>query len=264
MTAAPAAPTILSAQDIQVNFGGVQAVAGVSFEVPSGQIFGVIGPNGSGKSTLLNALTGVVKAGGALRVADRPVRLGHPESARATGLARVYQAPQLIGDLSLLENVLLGCRDRSAVSLTAAWLGRPVMWRREQERVGDALTQLALVGLHDRATLPADRLTYGDQRLLELARALAAHPLVLMLDEPSAGLNDQETDTLAGLLRAVRDGGVTVLLVDHKIDFIDRICDQIMVLELGRRVASGPPAEIWNNPRVIEAYLGVAADARPS
>ena len=248
---------LLNVEDVEVSFGGVRAVDGVSFALSPGEILGMIGPNGSGKTTLLNALTGVVRAKGAVRVADRRVPLGRPEALRRAALARVYQAPHLIGDLTCLDNVLLGAADRRASGLAAAVLGRPLMWRQERARTAQAYRHLVRVGLGGRALEPASGLPYGEQRLLELARALAAEPRVLMLDEPSAGLNDAETQALADLLVEIRDEGAALLVVDHKIDFIDALCDRVLVLELGRRIALGPPAEVWSDQQVMDAYLGV-------
>ena len=256
---------LVEVSDLRVSFGGVRAVAGVSFSVRYGEIFGLVGPNGSGKTTLLNALTGVVRASGELRVDARSVQFARPESfPRRAGLARVYQAPQLVPELTCVENVLLGAADRANEGLAAAWLGRPMMWRHERSRLADAYGQLDRVGLANRGAEAASRLTYGDQRLLELARALAAHPKVLMLDEPSAGLNDQETDALATILLGVRSDQTTLLLVDHKIDVIDQLCDRVLVLELGQRIALGSPAEVWADERVMDAYLGVENHARGS
>lgn len=248
---------LLAAEEIEVSFGGVRAVDGVSFTLAAGEILGLIGPNGSGKTTLLNALTGVVRAKGSLRVAGGRVALGRPEALRRAALARVYQAPQLVSELTCLENVLLGAADRRGTGPVAAILVRPLMWRHERARTEQAYRQLASVGLGDRALEPASGLPYGEQRLVELARAMAAEPKVLMLDEPSAGLNDAETQKLAELLVAIRDEGTALLVVDHKIDFIDALCDRVLVLELGRRIALGVPADVWSDQHVMDAYLGV-------
>ncbi|MGI6873437.1 ABC transporter ATP-binding protein [Amycolatopsis sp. 3B14] len=252
---------VMAAEAVSVAFGGVRAVDGVSFTVRTGEILGVIGPNGSGKTTLLNALTGVVRATGSLHLGGGRVRLGRPEAPRRAGLARVYQAPQIVPGLTCLDNVVIGAADRRARGLVAAVLGRPLMWRHERGRVTYAHRQLERVGLAARAMAPAQLLTYGEQRLLELARALSADPRVLLLDEPSAGLNDAETRHLAALLADVRAAGTSLVIVDHKIDFIDALCDRILVLELGRRVALGPPADVWSDQRVMDAYLGVQSAA---
>lgn len=252
---------MLTAEGITVTFGGVRAVDDVGLDVDSAELIGLVGPNGSGKTTLLNAICGIVPARGRLTVAGQPVRLGRTSAARRAGIGRVFQAPQTYEDLSCLDNVLLSSSDRRMRGLAGAWLARPLMWRHEHRRWRRALDALELVGLADRATDPASLLTYGQRRLLELARATAGDPKVLLLDEPSAGLNDAETTALGTLLRDVRAAGNTVVVVDHKIDFLDSLCDRLVVLELGHVIAAGKPDEVWRDARVISAYLGVSADA---
>jgi ABC-type branched-subunit amino acid transport system ATPase component len=247
---------MLKADDITVAFGGVRAVDGVSLEVTEGELLGLVGPNGSGKTTFLNAVCGIVPARGSLTVAGSAVRLGRPTAARRAGVARVFQAPQVYGELSCLDNVLLSTSDRRWRGLAGAWPGRPLMWRHERLRWAKAMEALETVGIAGQATEPAARLSYGGQRLLELARALAGDPVVLLLDEPSAGLNDGETADLATLLGEVRAAGNTLVIVDHKIDFLDALCDRLVVLELGQVIARGRPDEVWRDERVISAYLG--------
>lgn len=251
----------LDARSISVAFGGVRAVDDVDLSCADGQIVGIVGPNGSGKTTLLNALTGVVPASGSLIVDDRAVRLGRPDKSYRAGLLRVFQAPQMFPACSVLENVALSVRDPRRRGVGAAWLARPAMWRHERERWRHAHAALARVGLESFAHAPATSLPYGRQRLVELARAIAARPRVLMLDEPSAGLNETETQSLSTLIPTLVRDGVSILVVDHKIDFIDRLCDRVVVLEQGRLVAAGSPAEVWVDPRVMDAYLGIAGHA---
>jgi ABC-type branched-subunit amino acid transport system ATPase component len=252
---------MMKAQAITVTFGGVRAVDDVSLDVAPGELLGLVGPNGSGKTTLLNAVCGLVPARGTLTVAGSTVRLGRPSASRRAGIGRVFQAPQTYGELSCLDNVLLSTSDRALRGLAGAWPARPLMWRREHRRWARAMEALELVGIAGHATEPAERLSYGGLRLLELARALAGEPKVLLLDEPSAGLNDAETASLATLLREVRAAGNTLVVVDHKIDFLDALCDRLVVLELGRVIARGRPDEVWRDARVISAYLGGSADA---
>jgi branched-chain amino acid transport system ATP-binding protein len=252
---------MLRADDIRVTFGGVRAVDNVSLELAGDELLGLVGPNGSGKTTFLNALCGVVPAQGAVSVAGRRVRLGRPRAAWDAGIARMFQAPQTFENLACLENVLLSSADRRLRGVTGAWFARPAMWRLERNRWAQAMEALELVGLAHVATQPAALLTYGQRRLLELARAVVGQPKVLLLDEPSAGLNDGETAQLSDRLVAIQGRGIAVLVVDHKVDFLDVVCDRIVVLELGRVIAEGPPDRVWNDQRVMSAYLGVPADA---
>jgi ABC-type branched-subunit amino acid transport system ATPase component/ABC-type branched-subunit amino acid transport system permease subunit len=253
-----AGPAILRAERIRVSFGGVRAVDDVSLDVRTGEILGLVGPNGSGKTTFLNALTGVVPASGYLDVADAPVPLGTPGRSRRAGVIRTYQAPQTYDHLSCIEDVLTSTDDRRYTGILASWFARAWMTRHERARWNVAIDALTRVGLEDAAEAPASRLTYGQRRLLELARAIAARPTVLLLDEPSAGLDVAETDALADHLRRLRDEGVSLLVIDHKLDFITGLCDRVAVLELGRLVAVGDAATVFEDQRVVDAYLGVA------
>jgi ABC-type branched-subunit amino acid transport system ATPase component len=254
---------MLRAEGIAVSFGGVRAVDDVSLAAGRDELVGLVGPNGSGKTTLLNALCGVVPAEGRVTVDGRPLRLGHPTSTARAGVARVFQTPQVFDRLTCLENVMLGSSDRRGRGLAGVWLGRWDMWRREDARAEAAAALLERVGLAEREHEPASVLSYGQRRLLELARALASDPTVLLLDEPSAGLNDAETAALAELLVGLRRTGRALVVVDHKVDFLDQVCDRLVVLELGRVIAEGPPDAVWSDRRVVDAYLGVADEDEP-
>jgi ABC-type branched-subunit amino acid transport system ATPase component/ABC-type branched-subunit amino acid transport system permease subunit len=258
---APRDERVLEAEEVRVRFGGVLAVDGVSLTLRANEILGLVGPNGSGKTTFLNALTGVVPATGSVRVMGRPVRLGRPGRARARQVLRTYQSPQTYEHVSCIEDVLLSTSDRRLSGISAACLLRPPTLRHERERwhrANLALERVGLVGLAEQTTA---RLTYGQRRLLELARVIAAEPSIVLLDEPSAGLNAAETAQLARHLEGVRADGVTILLVDHKLDFVTSLCDRIAVLELGRLVAVGRPDDVFADERVVDAYLGVADEA---
>jgi ABC-type branched-subunit amino acid transport system ATPase component/ABC-type branched-subunit amino acid transport system permease subunit len=251
------APAVVEASDITVTFGGVRAVDGVSITLRAGEILGLIGPNGSGKSTFVNAVTGVVPASGSVRIKGDRVALGRPRAVRAGGILRTYQTPQTFLPLSCLENVLLTTTDRRFTGVLASVVLRPLMLQHERRRWRDAAAALDRVGLLERAEEPAANLSYGQQRLLELARTIAGRPEVVMLDEPSAGLNAAETEVLAAHLHSLRADGVSLLVIDHKIDFLSSLCDRVVVLEIGHLIAEGDPDTIWNDERVQNAYLGV-------
>jgi ABC-type branched-subunit amino acid transport system ATPase component len=253
---------VLEAIDITVRFGGVLAVNGVSITVGDDEIVGLVGPNGSGKSTFLNAVNGLVPATGTVRVDNRRVRLGRPGANSRLGVLRTYQTPQVHDGLTCLENVLIGLPERRLRTLPAAWFRRLALMRAERERWQEALAALRFVGLEAKADVPGGSLAYGERRRLELARAYGGRPRVLLLDEPAAGLNQAETTELVRLLLAWRaEGGPAVLLVEHKIDFLERLCHRMIVLELGEQIAEGEPAAVWADPRVMDAYLGATGHA---
>lgn len=254
---------MLAARDIRVRFGGVVAVDKVSLTVRDQEIVGLIGPNGSGKSTFINALTGLVPAEGSVEVDGRPVTLGRPGAVARLGVLRTFQTPQVHDELTCLENVLVGLPEWNLRTLGAAWLRRPSMMRAERGRWRSAYEALEFTGLADRASAQAGELSYGERRRLELARVYLGRPTTLLLDEPAAGLNQVESQNLVRLLTEWRDaGGPALLLVEHKIDFLEELCHRMIVLELGKQIAAGEPAEVWADPRVMDAYLGsVVIDA---
>jgi ABC-type branched-subunit amino acid transport system ATPase component/ABC-type branched-subunit amino acid transport system permease subunit len=253
----PSGAEVLDAKDISVTFGGVRAVVDVSLTLHDGEILGLVGPNGSGKTTFLNALSGVVDALGTLTVLGTDVRLGRPGRMRELGVLRTFQAPQTYDHLTCLEDVLLSTSDRHVAGMLSAWFARVALDRHERRRWDEAMATLDRVGLADLADDPTSRLSYGQRRMLELARAINAHPRALVLDEPSAGLNATETEQLAMQLQRLKGEGVPIRLVDHKLDFITSICDRVAVFELGRLVAIGEPDAVFADQRVIDAYLGV-------
>jgi branched-chain amino acid transport system ATP-binding protein len=253
---------VLEATDITVRFGGVIAVNGVSLALGDNEIVGLIGPNGSGKTTFINALTGLVPATGSLRVDGHPVKLGRPGANSRLGVRRTFQTPQVHDRLTCLENVLVGLSETSLRTLPAAWFRRLAMLRTEKGRWQKAFEALEFAGVASKAEVPAGSLSYGERRRLELARVYAGRPKVLLLDEPAAGLNHRETTELVELLTTWRDaGGPALLLVEHKIDFLETLCQRMIVLELGRQIAAGEPAAVWADPKVMDAYLGTAANA---
>jgi branched-chain amino acid transport system ATP-binding protein len=247
---------LLEARGISVNFGGVRAVDDVTLSLDERELVGIVGPNSSGKTSFLNAVTGVVPATGVLTVQGRDVPLGHPAAPRRAGVLRLFQTPQVYRELTCFENVLLASSDRELRRLGGAWLARPGMWRRERRRWAAAETALERAGLGDLGDRDAGLLPYGQQRLLDLARALVADPVALLLDEPSAGLNHLETERLGELCRQLKNEGLALMVIDHKVDFIESISDRVAVFELGSLIAMDRAEEVWRDPRVIEAYLG--------
>ena len=215
----------------------------------------IIGPNGSGKSTLINAISGIVRSLGTISIDGRKLRSGSPQFAARNGISRTYQTPQTFASLTVIENVMLAVR--------AAESGGPATWfaRRERERTREALDILDMVGLTTLAEESASILTYGQQQTLALARALATGPEVLLLDEPAAGLNSSESEALSDTLKAVNERGVSILLVEHKMDFVSALCPRVAVIAGGKLVADGPPTEVLSDPDVIDAYLGAPRHA---
>lgn len=257
MTAAVAsASPVLDARQIVVRFGGVTACDHVTIRVDRGHLVGLTGPNGSGKSTFVNAVSGLVPASGQLAIDGTDVPLGRPRHIAGSGVARAFQTAQTWSALSCLENVLLGTDDRRGHGLLDAVVRRRAMREQERARWSAAHDALDQVGLGRHAGRSAGQLTYGERRMLELARTIMSRPRLLLLDEPAAGLNAAETDFLAGVLEQLRDRGTSVLVIDHKIDLLDRICDRLVVLELGKVIADAEPHEVWQDQAVIDAYLG--------
>lgn len=250
---------LLAVEGLEQSFGGVMALAGVSFQTSAGLIYAVIGPNGAGKTTLFNNLCGFYKpSSGSIRFDGHELRGLPPHRIAALGMARTFQNLQLFFNMTVIENVMVGCHLRAQTGLLAAALRLPQV-RREERRLREwASEALELCDLADRAEQPAGALPYGLMKRVEIARALAAKPRLLLLDEPAAGLNDTETLALRELIARIRASGVTVLLVEHHMPLVMSVSDRLLVLDYGSVLAEGPPLEIQANPRVIAAYLGGA------
>ncbi|MFD2080344.1 branched-chain amino acid transport system ATP-binding protein [Actinopolymorpha cephalotaxi] len=253
--------TLLELRDVTLRFGGLTALDSVSFELRRGEILGLIGPNGAGKTTCFNVMTGVYRpTSGQVRLEDRP--LGRLKRHRITryGIARTFQNIRLFDEMTALENVVVGADARHRTSVVGALCRLPRHWREEREGVERAMALLEFVGIADRAADRAKNLPYGYQRRLEIARALATEPKILCLDEPAAGFNPAEKDDLMSLIRRIRDDGYTVLLIEHDMRVVMGVTDRIVVLEFGKKIADGTPAEVRDNPAVVAAYLGVPDD----
>ncbi|MFF0104324.1 ABC transporter ATP-binding protein [Streptomyces hirsutus] len=255
--------TVLDARGVTMRFGGLTAVRDVDLTVNSGEIVGLIGPNGAGKTTFFNCLTGLyIPTEGEVRYKDRVLP---PKSFKVTaaGIARTFQNIRLFGNMTVLENVLVGRHTRTKEGLWSALLRGPGFHKAEAKSRERAMELLEFIGLADKAEHLSRNLPYGEQRKLEIARALASEPGLLLLDEPTAGMNPQETRATEELIFAIRDMGIAILVIEHDMRFIMNLCDRVAVLVQGQKLIEGDAATVQNDERVIAAYLGEPLDSDP-
>ena len=253
--------TFLRVENLCKSFGGVQALMGLSFKVAPGIIKAIIGPNGAGKTTLFNIISGLFPpSNGSITLEGMPIEGRKSRDIARLGVSRTFQNVEVFGRMAVLENVMVGRHIRSRAGIISAGLKLPRMRREERRIRNGARDYLEFVGLENKAGELAGNLPLGEQRLLEIARALATEPRILLLDEPAGGLNTRETEGLAALIQSILKKEITVLLVEHDMNLVMDISNEIVVMNFGEKIAEGKPKEIKNDPVVIEAYLGEEVD----
>ncbi len=252
---------IFATKSLSKQFGGVSAVSNVTLSIPEGRIAGLIGPNGAGKTTFFNVISGVLPAtSGDFFFNGMRVTGMKPYRITELGIARTFQNIRLFSGMTTFENVFVARHCRTRAGLFAALFGGKLVYREDRQSLQKIEEILSFVGLAALSSVPADTLSYGQQRRLEIARALATEPRLLLLDEPSAGMNTTETEELMDIIGAIRARGITILLIEHDMNLVMGVCEMIVVLDYGKKIAEGTPLEIRNNEEVIEAYLGREQD----
>ena len=248
---------VLEIRNISKRFGGISALTDVSFQIEEGEIFGLIGPNGAGKTTMFNVITNMyAPSEGSVLFGGKPITGMKPHKITNLGICRTFQNIRLFQQMTVLENVMVGGHTRSSAGVIQSVFRLPSQRKEEADLKKKAEKLLELVGLASHSSMMAENISYGQQRRLEIARALASDPKLLLLDEPAAGMNEKETDSLYDLIKEVQKRGITVLIIEHDMPLVMKLCDRITVLNFGKKLAEGTPDQIQNNESVIEAYLG--------
>ncbi|MGN1400933.1 MAG: ABC transporter ATP-binding protein [Bacillus sp. (in: firmicutes)] len=252
---------VLDIRNISKHFGGISALTDISFTVEQGEIHGLIGPNGAGKTTLFNVITNVyLPSGGEIIFNGENITGLKSHKITSSGICRTYQNIKLFPQMTVLENVMVGGHSQSSAGVLRSVFRMPSQKQEEGQLRAIAEELLEMVGLSSQINMISENLSYGQQRRVEIARALASKPRLLLLDEPAAGMNEKETDSLYDLIKRVQQRGITVLIIEHDMPLVMKLCDRITVLNFGKKLAEGTPDEIQDNSAVVEAYLGVEED----